>query len=213
VKDVTPSGYRLTATLNKMKLKTKGGGMAPAVDFDSDKKEDMNGDIGKSLKDEFNPQDVEITLAGNHVEAKGDNANEDMKKVMQSIMSGVGDNAIAGNFILIPAGKKVGDTWADSSSQNGIKISNVYTFKQINGNEATVLLNAVSSANKTVEAQGADLLVTMNSNVTTNNIVDLATGIIKEKRTTVEGKGSIGAGGQDMPMTTKLTTVTTIKNL
>jgi len=210
VKEVTPTGYTLTNTVNKMKLKTKGG-MAPTVDFDSDKKEDMNGEIGKKVKDKLQPKDIEITFAGKPVEKKSD--EENMEKLMQTVRSGAGDNGITGIFMLVPAGKKSGDVWTDSSNVNGIKINNTYTLKQINGNDATIAVNTVSNINKTTQALGTDVTIVMDSKISSDNIVDLTTGLIKEKRTTVEGKGNLGAAGQEMPMTTKVTSVTTVKSM
>ena len=210
VKDVTPVGYLLTNTVNKMKIKTTGG-MAPPVDFDSDKKEDINSEIGKSVSGNLQPTDLEITFTGKPVEKKNMKDEEDMAKVMQSIMSGTGDNGITGVFMLIPAGKKIGNIWADSSNENGVKIKNTYTLKQVNGNDASVSVTTISNINKTVNSQGAELTVTMDSKISSDNIVELTTGVIKEKRTTIEGQGNLSAAGQDMPMTTKVTSVTTVK--
>jgi hypothetical protein len=53
----------------------------------------------------------------------------------------------------------------------------------------------------------------MDSKIISDNIVELTTGLIKEKKMTIEGQGSLAAGGQEMPMTTKVSSVTTIKNL
>lgn len=212
VKDITPSGYMLTGTTNKMKVKTKGG-LAPAVEFDSDKKEDMNSEIGKSLADKFQPKDMEITFAGKSVEKKDTANEEDMATIMQSVISGNGDNDIAGLFMLLPPGKKQGDVWSDSSGNRGIKINNTYTLKQIIGNEATIAINTVSIINKTMQVQGAALTIIMNSKIYTNNIIDITTGIIKEKKTTIDGAGNLSAGGMEMPMATKVTMVTTVKNL
>lgn len=212
VKDVTPTGYVITTTVNKMKMKSKGG-MGQPVDFDSDKKEDMNNEIGKALQDQFSPQNVQINFAGKEVEQKDSTPNEDMMKVMQSIMSGMGEMGIAGNFILIPAGKKAGDSWTDSTNKDGMKIYNTYNLKQIDGNNATVMINTISNVNKTVQAQGTELTVAMDSRVTSNYITDISTGLIKEKHIAVEGKGTLNAAGQDMPMTTKATSTTIIKSM
>lgn len=212
VKDVTPTGYIITSTINKLKIKSKGG-MSPEVEFDSDKKEDMNTEIGKSLKDKFQPKDVEITFTGKPIEKAAKPDTDDMDKVMQSVMSGTGNSGVADLFMLIPSGKKAGDVWIDSSNTNGVKINNTYTLKQINGKEAVVAVNTLSNIKKQVQAQGADLTINMDSKIISDNIVDITTGLIKEKKTTVEGKGTLGAGGMEMPMTTKVTAVTTVKSL
>jgi len=214
VKDETPAGYLITGIVSKMKVKTKGG-FGPAMDFDSDKKEDMNSEIGKAVKDELTPKNMQIGFNGKALSDIKDSTNEDdMAKVMRSVMTnGAGDNGIAVDFILIPAGKKSGDVWLDSSYTNGIKINNIYTLKQLTGSEAIVLLNSVSKINKSVKAQGAEITIDMNSKISSSNIIDITSGLIKEKKTTVEGTGNFKAGGQEMPMKTKITSVTTIKKL
>ncbi len=211
VKDVTPNGYKLTTTVNKIKLKSKGG--PQEINFDSDKKEDMNSEIGQSIKDELKPQDEEINFSGKNANEKNAAGNEeDFQKVMQSL-NGAGTNSAAGNFILIPSGKKTGDVWVDSSSANGVKTKNTYTLQQIKGNEATIAINTTSNINKTVKGPGAEVTIVMDLKVSSQNVVDIATGLIKEKVTTAEGTGNLGAGGQEIPMTSKVTSTTTIKKL
>ncbi|HEV8079313.1 MAG TPA: hypothetical protein VGP43_01270, partial [Chitinophagaceae bacterium] len=181
VKNVNTMGYILTNTVNKMKVKTKGG-MAPAMDFDSDKKEDMNSEMGKAIKDNLQPKDMEIGFNGNAIEKKDTKIDdEDMAKAMQAIMSGTGDKGMADVFMLLPVGKKAGEVWLDSSNANGIKINSTYSLKKINGNEGTIIINTISSINKTVNAQGAELTITMDSKISSESIVDLTTGLIKER--------------------------------
>lgn len=211
VKDVTPTSYKITSTINKMKINSKA--MGQEVNFDSDKKEDMNGEMGQAVKDQFNPRDEEITYLGKaSTIGVTANADNDMKKVMESL-SGTGNNIAAANFMLIPAGKKVGDSWMDSSNSNGIRINNSYIIKQLNSNEASVITNTVSNINKNVQQAGQDITIIMDMKTISTNLVDVTTGLIKEKKIVTEGKGTINAGGQEIPMTSKITTVTTIKNM
>ena len=55
--------------------------------------------------------------------------------------------------------------------------------------------------------------VTMDAKLSGEAVVDITTGIIKQKTFTMEGTGNADAMGQAIPMTTKVTTVTTVKNL
>ena len=213
VKDITSTGYMLTNTINKTKIKTKGG-MAPPVDFDSDKKEDLSTGMGKNIKENLQPKDIEVSFTGKLIDNKdAKNSQEDIAKAMKTVMSGTGDNGITDIFMLIPAGKKEGDVWVDSSNADGIKLNSTYSLKKIKGSEATVSVNTVSNISKTVNAQGAEITISMDSKITSENIVDLTTGLVSEKKATIEGKGNFGAGGQEMPMTTKVTTVTTVKKM
>lgn len=212
VKDVTPAGYKLTSTVTKMKIKSKGGPTGE-LNVDSEKKEDMNSPMGQVFKEQLQPHDAEITMLGKAVAANATGEN-DMQKIMQSVMNG-GSNGddVSAIFILVPAGKKPGDTWTDSLNADGVKVNNLYTLTQLNGNEAVVTVNTSSNINKSLNAQGAELTIIIDSKVASTNIVDITTGLVKEKKTTVEGKGSIGAGGQEMPMSTKASSTTTIKSM
>jgi hypothetical protein len=209
-KDITTAGYMISNTINKVKMNTKGG-MVPAIDFDSDKKEDMNSEIGKNMKDKFEPEISEITFTGRAIEKNAGKNDDDLAKVFQNMISGISDNGSTSAFMLLPSGKKAGDVWTDSSNDNGIKITNEYTLKQIIGKEAVIAVNTKSNLQKTVNAQGMELTIAMDLKITTNNIVDITSGIIKEKNTKLEGKGNMGAAGQEIPMSTKATSVTTTK--
>ena len=112
--------------------------------------------------------------------------------------------------MLIPAGKKAGDSWADSSNTNGIKVNNTYTLKQINGNEALVTVSTISNINKIAQAQGTELTITMDSKISSDNTVDVTTGLVKEKKVTV--KSYIVPGGHTW-MNCKAYLTTTLQEL
>lgn len=210
VKEVTPTSYKLTTTMNKIKVKSKGMGQENT--FDSEKKEDVNSEMGQALKEQLKPRDEEISFAGKNLANKNNAGEEEsIQKAMQALNGA--DNGAEGNFILIPSGKKAGDKWTDSSNAEGLKVYNTYTLQQLNGTDATVLVNTVTNIDKNVKAQGADVNIKMDMKATTTNLVDVTTGLIKEKKIVAEGKGNINAGGQEMPMTSKVTTTTTIKSL
>lgn len=215
VKDATATGYNLTGTLTKIKLNVSGG-MSSPISVDSDKKGDLDTEVGQTFKDKLNkPTDVQVDLSGKKIENKEatKNEDEDMKKSMQAIMGAGAQNGVETAFLVIPAGKKAGDTWTDSTISDGIKIINNYTLSEVKGKDAVVLTNTNANASKTVNAQGNDLAVTMNSKVNAKTVVDITTGLIKEKTTTIDGKGGIDTGGQSMPMTIKTTTTTVVRSL
>jgi len=49
-------------------------------------------------------------------------------------MMGTGQDISAALFLVIPAGKKAGDTWQDSTSKEGVKIKRTFT---LNSNSLT----------------------------------------------------------------------------
>ncbi|MBS1564579.1 MAG: hypothetical protein JST39_09325, partial [Bacteroidetes bacterium] len=72
-KDANPNGYVFTNTVTKLQVHTSA--MGQEVNFDSDKKEDLDGPMGESMKSMLNvPQDVVVDKQGRVVEKKGDSA-------------------------------------------------------------------------------------------------------------------------------------------
>jgi hypothetical protein len=60
VKDKKSNSYLVSSTLTK--LSTNGSAMGQELKFDSDKKEDMESETGKALKDQLNvSKDVELS--------------------------------------------------------------------------------------------------------------------------------------------------------
>ena len=85
VKDKKDNNYNLSNTFTKMKMKMTA--MGSDINFDSDKKEDMDGEYGASFKDIINkPKDIVIDKSGNILNAKKETvattAQSDMMKMM-----------------------------------------------------------------------------------------------------------------------------------
>ena len=219
VKDKKDTSYTIVSTITKMT--TNGSAMGQTFAYDSDKKEDSASEIARALKGQVNvPQEIEVNYKGNVSGTKKDVAKDadggnPMMEMMKS-MNGSGpdgNNPAADAFQVLPSGKKAGDTWNDSTIAEGIKTYRTYTMKALQGNEATVTLTGKQQTNKTVENQGMEVNVTMEAKLSGEAVVDIATGIVKQKTLTVEGTGNADAMGQSIPMTTKVTTVTTVKSL
>jgi hypothetical protein len=61
--------------------------------------------------------------------------------------------------------------------------------------------------------QGMEVTSTSTGVVNGDETVDVNTGIVKQKNTVLETKGTVHVMEQDIPVTTKITSVTTIKPL
>ena len=215
VKEALSSGYTLSETLTKVKLNVSGG-MAPPINFDSEKKENLDSEVGKTFKDKLNkPSDVQIDLTGKKTEKKDESANEQeaMANTMQSIISAGVDKGIEAAFMVIPANKKAGDSWFDSSNNDGIRVVNTHTLTEMKGSNDVVVTKTIANAIKSINIQGAEIGLNVNSKVISTASVETASGLIKEKITIVDGAGTMDAGGQTIPMTFKTTTNTTVKSL
>ena len=110
IKDFKNNNYTITQTLTS--VKSKFSGMGQDKTFDSDKKEDMDGEAGAMYKDKFNvPKDVIVSNEGVNVTpsdtakaqaAAGANAMSEML----GAMGGGQDNVAGALFLVIAAGDR-----------------------------------------------------------------------------------------------------------
>ena len=105
------------------------------------------------------------------------------------------------------------NNWKDSSNKEGIQKSTMYTVKEIKGTEAVISITGILNTNIKSQMQGIDVANKSKGSLTGEEIVDITTGVIKQKTTTLESQGTISvvSQGLDIPMTTKVTFVSTAK--
>jgi hypothetical protein len=214
IKDVKDNNYTITQTLTA--IKTSFSGMGQDKSFDSEKKENMDSEEGAVYKDKLNvPKDIEITDQGVDI-TKADTTKDkkgDPMAAMMQMMGGGQDNIAGVLFLVIPAGKKVGDTWSDSTSNDGVKMKKTYTINSIANKEASVTIEGVLDINKTIQAQGMDLATVMTSKISSAVLVDLVSCIQKENKSVTDVTGTIDVMGQSVPITSKINTTNTVKGL
>lgn len=214
VKDKKDKSYVVASTLTK--LTTNGSAMGQNMSFDSEKKEDLESPTGQAMKDQINVEkQVELNenadvINGEKIENKP--ASGGMMDMVNNVTGAESDesNGAKAAFEVMPAGKKAGDTWSDSTITDEIKTYRTYTLKSINGNEATVALTGKQITKKKVEQQGMEVNVSMEGKLTGEGIVDMNSGIVKERTLVMDGTGSAEVMGQSIPVTTKVTTKTTV---
>ena len=219
VKDTKDANYTVASTMTK--ITSSGNAMGQAYTFDSDKKEDLESEIGKAMKGQLNvTHEADFNTAGNVISAKtaasaeAPNANPMMDMMKNLTGGGNDDGGGAGDiFQVLPKGKKLGDSWTDSTIAEGSKTYKTYTLKEIKGNDAILTLSGTQSTSKKIEQQGMEVNVTMESKLSGESTVDLTTGIVKQKSLVMDGAGNADAMGQAIPITTKITSNTIVKNL
>ncbi len=217
VNEKSDSGYAVSATLKKMKM--EGSAMGQNMNYDSEKKEDQDSEIGKNFKNKINAvTESQVNENGkttsvkkSAAEAEGTEGGNPMA-LMQNMGGGNNEEASAGAaFMVLPAGKKVSDSWSDSSNADGIKVNKTYTVKEVKGNETTVTLKGTQSISKKIENQGMEVNVLMDTKLSGEITVDTTNGLVKQKTITVEGTGTSEVMGQSIPITTVSTTTTIVK--
>ena len=219
VKEKKDSSFTIVSTLTK--LKTKGSAMGQKLDFDSDKKEDMESETGKAIKDELNvAKEIELNESAKVINTKKPNKNEEKTSgSMIDIFKNItGDDADESNgakdaFEVIPTGKKKGDIWADSIIIDDVKTYRKYKIKEVKDNDATIVLSGTQITDKKMEQQGLEINIHMEGKLSGEGIVDMSTGIITQKSTVMDATGTAEVMGQSVPVTSKVTSVTTVKRL
>lgn len=220
VKDIIADKFNLVNTVTHLKLSANA--MGQDINFDSDKKEDMEGDIGKNFKDFINkPKEIVMDRSGNIiVPNKADTGKENNSSNPADMIIGglAGDPEQQGfgakmAFETIPKNAKAGTTWKDSSFSNGItKVTN-YTLKTLNGNEAAISLSGTIDSEIKTEMQGMEIQTKTKGTFTGEETVDTKTGVVKQNTTTTDAKGTLIAMGQEIPTTSKITSQTTVRSL
>jgi hypothetical protein len=189
--------YKGTNTVNRMTM--SGSMMGQDINFDSDKKEDMDGQMGQFLGAKVN-KSTEFTLDKNTGAYK--EVSEKEEDGMASMFGG-GDNKNSGIFYTDAIGKKVGDKWTVTNDAEGIKAINNYEVKTINGNVMTVGVVGTVKGTTTKEAQGQSAEITLDTKSTGTLTIEVATGILKQSTMEIEGSTSMDGQGQSMVMANK----------
>lgn len=187
--------------------------MGQEMNFDSDKKEDLDGPIGAAMKDMINvTKQVVLNNEGKVVTAEGDSLEEKAQspQVKQFEASGYGA-AIA--FQSLPKDLKAGQTWKNSSNEEGTKKNTTYTVKSISGNLATLTLTGDVDVNAKMENMGMEMTTVAKGKFTGEEVVDTKTGVIQSQNMVITSDGNIEVMGQELPTSSKVTSTTTVKAL
>lgn len=215
VNDLTNNNYNMTNKISSIKLNMTA--MGQNVNFDSDKKEDMDGEMGSAFKGLINqPNPVVMDKSGNIIITKKTDTSKEAANQTEMLLKQLGDPEQIGYgakmaFMSVPEKAKVGTAWHDSTSSDGVTRVTNYTIKEIKGNTATVSISGTETRDTKMEMQGMEIDTKTSGNFTGEQIVDVNTGVISQNNLTADSKGTINVMGQEIPTTVKATSVTTVK--
>jgi len=205
VTDDTKDAYAVSNTLTRMKMSMDG--MGQNMSFDSDKSEDMNGQIGQSMGDRINkPTAFSINKATGEVtmtdKAEGSGGG---------MMIGTGDDSqqLSDMFVNIPAGTKPGQSWETSFTTKGLTTKRKYTIKSLMNDQAVVTITGSTQGTTEQEMQGTTVNVTINATFDGVSQVDLKTGLVRESQMNLNTSSSMDMMGQQMEINAKSNTKTT----
>ena len=208
VKDVNAGGFLFTNTIKHMTM--KGSAMGQDMSFDSDKKEDMDGAAGQTLKGKIGvPQEIQVDKQG---KVAGTAETEDKKAGagMADMMSMSGDITKGQPYpilIQLPATSiKPGDTWTDSSGTAAtIKTITIYTLKSLTADGALVSFTGTLAKNGNIEQNGMEIQMDMTGTTKGEAVYDAGSGLLKNTTTTTDIKGTLGIMGQSAPLSGTVT--------
>ena len=209
--DVADKNYNVSNTL--ISLKVAMDAMGQQTTYDSDLKADSASEIGKAMKNLNVPDTLSVNKYTAEVsdDKKADTTSkEDKSNPMEGLFESLGDQgagmALSEAFLIIPAGKKIGDNWADSSATKEQKTVNTYTIQSIEKNIATIIVIGNITSNIQTEANGMQLTVTMTTKKNSEVITDVKTSLVQKRTTKSDIAGNLEMMGQSMPISGKATT-------
>jgi hypothetical protein len=208
--DENAETYTLSSSIAQMKMNMDG--MGQNMSFDSEKPEDKDSQMGQAMGDKLKKVDTYIldkkTGKTTIVKKEGGEEEGGMGGGMFSISDEEGAPNAA--FFLLPSGKKIGDSWSESTTSKGITTSKTYTLKSINQEVATIDIVGTITGTKEQEANGMTMSMTMNNKITEQMLVNVNVGLVTKTTNTTDGTNSMDMGGNQMEMTIKSNTVTTV---
>lgn len=217
VKDAATNSFEVANTLKKILMNMNA--MGQDMKFDSDKKEDMDGQMGQAFKGKIGvPREFTVNKEGviTAIKTKTEKV-EDAGGMMGGMMNGAlgsgeeKEGAAFNSLANIPAkGIKIGESWSDSTTDDNGKTFTTYTLKQVNGGNGLVTLSANTAINRELEQQGMTMQMDMKGTTIGEYTFDVNTGIIKTRKATTKSSGTIDVAGQSMPVNIETTLESTI---
>jgi hypothetical protein len=215
VKEVNSNGSLFTNTIKRMLV--KGSAMGQEINFDSDKKEDMSGQMGQVLSGKIGtPQEVLVNNNGKVIELK-----DTVKKApggMNDMMSMSGD-LVKGQayplLIQLPTKSvKPGDTWTDSiGSAATVKSVTTYTLKGITPEGVQVSFTGTVAKSGTIEQNGMEIQMDIAGTVKGEATYETNTGLLVKNSSVTDITGTMTVMGQNAPIAMNMKATTVAKKL
>ena len=214
VKDTRASETDLVKIVTKMKMNTQM--MGQDMSYDSDSKNNSGPMVESMDKMVGKIKNITIDTNGKIIKQEKD-AEEDVAQVgmMMGASSSDGVAMLKPSFI----NKKfaINSSWVDSTVNDADKLKSTtvgtYTVTGIEGNIASISFAGNQRMSGTIEQMGQEMAMTGTSKVNTQIKFDIASGLIIESTSTVDGTSNIDAMGMSIPVTTKTTSTTKVKTL
>lgn len=198
-------------------------GMGQKISFDSDIQKDMDGKLGKPMKELLEKKyDMIIDPNGKvlmtNPEKFAANTIDDRLRIVMDMMQemlGVVNPPKKGEgsfFRVLPENEAaIGESWSESGQTEKGPFSNTYTLAGINDSTVVINFNGTSTLTNKADFNGMESITVLNNKTTGTIIVDKVSSIIKQKNLVTETNGSTQIMGNSLPVTSKTTIVINVK--
>jgi hypothetical protein len=219
VTNATDDNTTLHHTVKRIRFSFDGMGQKRS--FDSKEEKDLNGMMGKPIKDILSKNyDMVIDPSGKLLMAMPEkitlSETDSRLAIITTMLKDVLDivqppqKDKPGLFNILPDQPlSKGNTWTTSIQESNGKIESAYIISDINDSTIVVDFNSSSQTVNKAEMMGTETTTTLNNKSTGKIYFDRATGIMKEKTFKTESNGSTEAPFGTLPVTSK--TETTIR--
>jgi hypothetical protein len=198
-------------------------GMGQKINFDSRNEKDMNGRLGKPVKELLEKKyDMIIDSNGKTLMVVPEkiqlSATDNSMAIISSMLRDVFDlvqppkKGSSSFFKVLPNGEtEKAQPWTESYTNDIGKFDAAYSIADIN--DTTIVIDFVASSITVSKAEmmGSETTTTMNNKSTGKIYLDRNTCIIKEKTFSTESTGNTEASFGTLPVTSKTTTTILVK--
>jgi len=202
--------YSVSYIMNTMKLETEGMGQSSS--FDSENPNDKNSQIGETISGMLNVDEL-YYVDKKTLESTKQNPNEENKSGM---MGGLGvlsnnSNIVEQIFLKIPANTAKGSVWNDEKTEKGLTTKKTYKVISIENQIATLEITGTINGTTEREINGGNTInMTIDEKIKGKITVNINTGLISNIELENEGTSEMDMMGQQMNVSSKTKTVTTI---
>lgn len=192
-------------------LIVNGEVMNKQVSFDSDKEGDLKDEFGSLLKGVLN-RVVEVKISGNNFSYTNTESNQS-DEIIATLLGGKIDVGFPEEIIFESRFKNIGDSIVivgnPSDTDNNRKI--VYSLKSYSGSDATIIFTGIESVKNVKKNQGLATTTFVENKITGQMILDINSGIIKQRRIEIEGNGKTMTLNQSIPFSSKQIIISNLK--
>ena len=212
VNDIASNNYNLTNTVENVKMKMNL--MGQEMNFDSDKKEDLDGPMGAPMREYIKkPTNVVVDKSGKVITQKKDTANDVLSPASQFANFEATGFGAQMAFEPLPKNLKAGTTWTSKTDEGGVAKTTNYTVKEIKGDLATLTLSGTLTGDMKMEQEGMQMSSKTSGKFTGEEVVNFKTGVVQTNTTVVDASVNVEVMGRELPTSSRVTTTTTVKAL